>query len=76
MAKTKLIIPVLLVILIVSLAFNAYQFSNSFTVKPQSNSEEMPLLLIDAAKSTMNCNLTPPVGSMQKLTSTGLTKSS
>lgn len=76
MAKTKLIIPVLLVILIVSLAFNAYQYSNSFTVKPQSNGEEMPLLLIHDAAEINNELLQLDrllSEACQKLTSTGLT---
>jgi hypothetical protein len=78
MAKTKLLVPILLIILIVSVAFNVVQYTGSLASKPQSSKEEMALLIIHDA-ADINSELlrldTIISGSCQQLSTTGLTGS-
>jgi hypothetical protein len=77
MAKMKLLVPILLVILIVSLAFNVIQYTGSLSSpKPQSSKEEMALLIIHDA-ADINSELlrldTIISTACQQLSTTGLT---
>ena len=78
MAKMKLLVPILLIILIVSLAFNVIQYTGSLSAKPQSSKEEMALLIIHDA-ADINSELLKLdaliLGACQQLTATGLTGS-
>lgn len=78
MAKMKLLVPILLVILIVSLAFNVLQYTGSLTTKPASSKEEMALLIIHDA-ADINSELlrldTLISAACQQLSTTGLTGS-
>ena len=78
MAKTKLIIALLVVIVVVSLAFNGYQWSSNLTVSKQNDKEEMALLLIHA-EASINAELIRLDGVLleacQKLSTAGLTGS-
>ena len=76
MAKMKLLVPILLVILVVSLAFNVIQYTGSLTAKPQSSNEEMALLIIhDAADINSELLRLDAIisGACQQLSTTGLT---
>jgi hypothetical protein len=78
MAKMKLLVPILLVILIVSLAFNVIQYTGSLSAKPQSGKEEMGLLIIhDTAGINSELLRLDAVisGACQQLSTTGLTGS-
>lgn len=76
MVKIKLAFAVLVVIVVASLAFNGYQWSNSLTVSKPEDKEEMALLLINAGAS-VNAELIRLDGVLleacQKLSMTGLT---
>jgi len=76
MAKTKLIVALLAIIIVASLAFNGYQWSSNLTLSQQSDKEEMAQILIhDAAEINAellrldNILLT----ACQQLSTTGLT---
>ena len=78
MAKTKLIVASLIVIVVASLAFNGYQWSSNLAVSKQSDKEEMAQILIhDAAE--INAELLRLDGILltacQQLSTAGLTGS-
>jgi sensor domain CHASE-containing protein len=56
MAKTKLLVISVTIIMIISLAFNAYQWSTNLSPAKQSFKEEMALTLINA-QATINAEL-------------------
>jgi hypothetical protein len=78
MAKFKLIVALLVVIVVVSLAFNGYQWSSNLTVSKQSDKEEMAQILIHNA-AEINAELLRLDGILltacQQLSTTGLTGS-
>lgn len=76
MAKMKLIVTVLVVIIVVSLAFNGYQWYSTQSLTKQSDKEEMALILIhDAAEINSELQRLDTLVSdaCQQLSTTGLT---
>lgn len=76
MAKVKLLVTVLVIILIASLAFNAYQYSTNLSLTTQSSKEDMASRLIHDAANINEDLLTLDslvADACQKLSSTGLT---
>ncbi len=76
MAKAKLIVTILIVILIVSVAFNAYQWNTNLSLTNQSSKEDMANLLIHA-EAAINAELLRLDGILltacQELSTAGLT---
>jgi hypothetical protein len=76
MAKTKLIVASLIVIVVASLAFNGYQWSSNLAVSKQSDKEEMAQILIhDAAEINAELLRLDDIllTACQQLSATGLT---
>ena len=75
MAKTKLIISALLIAMVVSLAFNAYQWNSNLTLTQQSQKQEMMTLLMQA-QASINAQLENLDSNLQtacqRLSTTGL----
>ncbi len=78
MAKTKLIVALLIVTVIASLAFNGYQWSSNLTVSKQGDKEEMAQILIHA-EAAINAELLRLddilLTAFQQFSTTGLTGS-
>lgn len=76
MAKIKFLIMLVTVVMVVSLAFNAYQWNTNLSLANQSSKEEMGLLLIHA-EAAINAELLRLDGLLldacQQLSTTGLT---
>ena len=78
MAKIKLLVATLIVIIVASLSFNAYQYSTNLAVTTQNKKEEMATLLIHDAAAINSKLLTLDKlvsEACQQLTATGLTGS-
>jgi hypothetical protein len=78
MAKVKLLVTILIVVMVVSLALNAYQYSTNLSRTTQSSKEEMAQLLIHDAAEINEELLRLDIlvsDACQKLSSTGLTGS-
>ena len=76
MAKTKLIVALLVIIVVASLAFNGYQWSSNLTLSQQSDKEEMAQILIhDAAEINAELLRLDDIllTACQQLSTTGLT---
>src|SRR5512135_3453047 len=56
MAKTKLLVIFVTIIMVISLVFNAYQLNTNLSLTKQSNQEEMPLILIQS-EAAINAEL-------------------
>lgn len=78
MTKTKILVAILIVIMSISLALNAYQWTTTFSVSEQSKKEEMGSILINS-QASINAELLRLDGLLadacQKLSTTGLTGS-
>jgi len=76
MPKIKLLIMFVIVIMVTSLAFNAYQLNTNISLTKQSNKEEMALILINS-QATINNELLRLdkllLNASQQLSTTGLT---
>ena len=56
MAKIKLLVTFVTVIMVISLVFNAYQWNTNLSLTKQSNEKEMPLILIQS-EAAINAEL-------------------
>ena len=78
MTKTKILVAILIVIMSISLALNAYQWTTTLSVSEQSKKEEMGSILINS-QASINAELLRLDGLLadacQKLSTTGLTGS-
>ncbi|HEX9261780.1 MAG TPA: PDC sensor domain-containing protein [Candidatus Bathyarchaeia archaeon] len=76
MAKTKLLIILVTVIMVISIGFNAYQWNQNLSLTKQSNEKEMPLILIQS-EAAINAELLKLdrllSNACQQLSTTGLT---
>ena len=76
MTRTKLLVIVVTVIMVISIGFNAYQWNTNLSLTKQSNGEEMGLILINS-EAAINSELLKLdrllSNTCQQLSTTGLT---